>query len=137
MKKAISYTISLFASLLIFLGLPLLGWGFRDILQFFTNPAHLAYAIIILALQVFALVYYPQVGRNKENRKRGIQQYKVDLVLIQIFSLAIVFFASFSDRHSFAAYSGEKSRLFRKLKATSGAVRIPAIILPGWLFYVN
>lgn len=105
MKKAISPIVSLFLGALIFLGLPLLGWGLRDVPQFFNNPARLAYAIIILALQVFALIYNPQATRNKANKKDGIQQHKVDLILIQILSLAVVFFAPFSDKRSIAVIS--------------------------------
>lgn len=112
MKNILSHLLSLLIGLLIFLGLPLLGWGLDAVRQFFSNPARLAYALVILALQVFALFYNPQVGRNPEQRKPGIQQHKLDLVLIQVFSLAVVFLAPLSDRHSFAVFSyGDLVRL--------------------------
>lgn len=100
MKSMLSYALAFCASLLIFVGLPLLGWGLRDVPRFFHHPVRVAYVVVILLLQVFAVIYNPQVGRNRENRKTGVAQYKVDLILIQIFSFAIVFFAPFSDGHS-------------------------------------
>lgn len=100
MGPIILFTISLIVGLLIFLGIPLLGWGIRDISLFFDNPARLAYALVIAALQVFALLYNQNVGRNQENRKSDVPRHMVDLVLIQIFSLAIVFFAPFLDKRS-------------------------------------
>ncbi len=95
-----SYVVALLAGLLIFLGLPLLGWGLGHVPEFFTNPARLTFAIVIVLLQLFSLLYNPQVGRNRDDRKSGVQQHKIDLFLIQMFSLAIVIVAPFSDSHS-------------------------------------
>ena len=98
--KTLSYIVALLAGLLIFLGLPLLGWGLGHIPEFFANPARLIFAIVITLLQLFGLLYNPQVGRSRDDRKSGVQQHKIDLFLIQIFSLAIVIVAPFSDGHS-------------------------------------
>jgi protein-S-isoprenylcysteine O-methyltransferase Ste14 len=99
--KTLSYILAFMAGLLIFFGLPLLGWGLgRHIPEFFTNPARLTFAIVIILLQLFSILYNPQVGHNRDDRKSGLQQHKMDLVLIQIFSLAIVIVAPFSDGHS-------------------------------------
>src|SRR5690242_10302130 len=98
--KFFSYILAFIAGLLIFLGLPLLGWGLGHIPEFFANPARLTFTIVIALLQLFSLLYNPQVGRNRDNRKSGVQQHKIDLILIQIFSLAIVIVAPFSDGHS-------------------------------------
>jgi protein-S-isoprenylcysteine O-methyltransferase Ste14 len=102
MKLALSYFLSLLVGLLIFIGLPLLGWGVRDISGFFDNPARTAYVFIIIILQIFTIFYNPQVGRYQDDRKSGVARHKVDLFLIQVFSLAIVFFAPFSDSRSIA-----------------------------------
>ena len=49
MKTLLRYVPAFLAGALIFLGLPLLGWGLGHIPQFFENPARTAYAIMILA----------------------------------------------------------------------------------------
>jgi protein-S-isoprenylcysteine O-methyltransferase Ste14 len=100
MKAILSYTLALLAGLIIFLGLPLLGWGPGKIPQFFDDPARLTYVMVILFLQPFGILYNPQVGRNKDDRKSGIERHRVDLFLIQVFSLAVVLLAPFSDSHS-------------------------------------
>ena len=103
MKTITSYFLAFFASLLIFVGLPLFGWGIRDLLRFFDHPARSLYILAIFILQLLAVLYNPQVGRNPEHRKSGAPQHKLDLILVQVFSLAIVFFAPFSDGHSIGA----------------------------------
>lgn len=105
MMKSISfYVFALLAGLIIFLGLPLLGWGIGQLPLFFDSPARLTYAVIILLLQIFGLVYNPQAGRSKGEEKSGVRKSRVDLVLIQIFSLAIVVLAPFSDGHSIGVF---------------------------------
>jgi protein-S-isoprenylcysteine O-methyltransferase Ste14 len=123
MKTIASYFLAFLASLLIFVGLPLLGWGIRDLPRFFDHPARSLYIMAIFILQLLAVLYNPQVGRRPEHRKSGVPQHKIDLLLIQIFSLAIVFLAPFSDGHSFAALN------------ISGMGRYAGLILmiPGFL----
>ncbi|MFN8380837.1 MAG: isoprenylcysteine carboxylmethyltransferase family protein [Anaerolineales bacterium] len=105
MKSPTTYIIALLAGMLIFVGLPLLGWGSGTLSTFFENPVRIAYIVVIFGLQIFALLYNPQVGRNQENRKSGITTPKLDLILIQVFSLAIVILAPYSDRHSFSVFA--------------------------------
>ena len=112
MKSVLYYPLAFLASLLIFVGLPLLGWGLGDLSGFFAHPARVAYVAVIAALQLFAILYNPQVGRNQENRKSGVATPKMDLVLIQVFSLAVVILAPLSDSHSFAVFNfGDAGRI--------------------------
>jgi protein-S-isoprenylcysteine O-methyltransferase Ste14 len=101
MKSLPHFFLALLAGVIIFIGLPLLGWGFGHIPEFFENPARTSYIVIMLALQIFSLIYNPQVGRNQENRKSDVPRSKLDLILIQIFSLGIVILAPSSDSSSF------------------------------------
>ena len=100
MKSILAFLPALFAGLIIFLGLPLLGWGIGEIPQFFDNRARLAYAIIILLLQLFVILYNPQTGQNNQKSQSGVEKHKIDLVLIQVLSLSVVFLAPFSDKRS-------------------------------------
>jgi len=127
MKTILSYFLAFFASLLIFIGLPLLGWGIREIPRFFDHPARSAYVIVIFILQLFAILYNPQVGRNRENRESGIAQHKLDLVLIQIFSLAIVLLSPFSDGHSIGALNyGDDGRYIGLILMVPGFILMQA-----------
>lgn len=98
MKNFLRIVPALFAGFTIFAGLPMLGWGLTRLSDFFSNPVRTAYVFIILALQVLSLIYNPQVGRSNENRRSGQPGHKLDLVLIQVFSLAVVILSPFSDR---------------------------------------
>ncbi len=105
MKKILFYFLALCAGMLIFLGLPLAGWGLGKLPQFFENPVRFTYAIVIFCLQVFSVWYNPQVGQNKDDRKSGVERRRLDLLLIQVFSLAVVVLAPFSDGHAIGIFN--------------------------------
>jgi len=127
MKTVLSYLLALLVSLLIFLGLPLLGWGIPDIPGFFASPARLTYAIVIFALQIFAIAYNPQAGRNQEKRKSGLPQRRSDLILIQALSFAVVLQAPFSDSRSLLVYNyGEVGRFLGFLLIIPGFILMQA-----------
>ena len=44
---------------LLFVGLPLLGWGLADIPGFLANPARLAYVIIASLIQAVLVIIWP------------------------------------------------------------------------------
>ena len=123
MKSLSRYIVAFFASLLIFVGLPFLGWGLRHLSGFFESPARIGFLVVIVSLQLFAVIYNPQVGRTQENRKSGVQEHKLDLILVQIFSLAIVLLAPLSDGYAFLALN------------TGDALRYAGLILliPGFV----
>ena len=97
MKSILTYVLAWFAGLIIFLGLPLLGWGIDKIPQFFNSPARLVYIIVFPLLQLFGILYNPQAQQTNKEGRDGIEKHKLDLVLIQILSLSVVFLAPFSD----------------------------------------
>jgi protein-S-isoprenylcysteine O-methyltransferase Ste14 len=92
----------LLMGLAIFVGLPLAAWGFRDLSQFFRHPARLAYVILAVLLQLAVILGRPGSGEGGPGRpdaKRG----NLDLILIQIISLAIVLAGPYTDRSSLAS----------------------------------
>jgi protein-S-isoprenylcysteine O-methyltransferase Ste14 len=123
MKTFSFYVLALLAGLIIFLGLPLLGWGIGRIPLFFESPARLTYAVVILLLQGFGILYNPQTGRSQGEEKSGTAKSKVDLILIQVFSLGIVLLAPFSDGSSIGVFHlDEKSRLWGFLLLIPGFI---------------
>ncbi len=91
--------------LVIFVGFPLLGWGYGDLSGYLSNPARFGFLVIFPILQLLALFYYPRTGREGGKRKEGVRVRKFDLLLIQILSLALMFAAPYSDRHAVAAFN--------------------------------
>ena len=124
MRSLPRYFLALFAGSIIFIGLPLLGWGLGNLPAFFENPARIAFVLVLFALQVFSLIYNPQVGKNQENRKSDAPRSKLDLILIQIFSLAIVILAPFSDGRSIGVLNIEDTIRYVGLLIT-----IPGFVL--------
>ena len=113
MKSLINYLVAFIIGLILFIGLALLGWGLRQLPQYFDHPARSAYVIVILLLQLFAVAYNPQTGRLRGQPRSGITRNKIDLILIQLFSLSIVFLAPFSDKRSIATLNfGDGIRYF-------------------------
>ncbi|MBK9778477.1 MAG: isoprenylcysteine carboxylmethyltransferase family protein [Anaerolineales bacterium] len=124
MRSLPRYFLALLAGSIIFIGLPLLGWGLGNLPTFFENPARIAFVVVIFALQVFSLIYNPQVGQNQENRKNEAPRSKLDLILIQIFSLAVVILSPFSDSHSIGVLNAGNI-----VRYTGLLITIPSFVL--------
>ena len=106
MPKTFRSLIALLFGILIFVGLPLIGWGVSDIQGFLNNPARLGYVVLAILLEAFVVIKLPQVGRNRGEAKKTIQRQRWTVLLMQILSLAIVVFAPYSD-HQNATVLGE------------------------------
>ena len=103
--KSVLHSILMFvAGLIIFIGLPMVGWGIFHILEFFDSPARMAYIAVTIFLQLFTVLYLPPAMRTKEKQEGGKGRPKIDLILLQITSLAIVLVAPYSDRHFLGAF---------------------------------
>lgn len=100
MKKVPAYLLALLVGWFIFVGLPVLAWGIGDVSQFLAHPARLGYVLIIAILQVGAIVYNPQVGRNREERQNTAAAPRLDLLLIQLLSLGLVLVAPYTDKQN-------------------------------------
>jgi protein-S-isoprenylcysteine O-methyltransferase Ste14 len=123
-KSILLHSFTFLASLIIFIGIPLAAWGIRDLPEFFNHPVRLAFVVVISILQVFAAAYNPHSGNRNEKRKDGVKRHKIDLLLIQLLSLATIFLAPFSDSHSIGVFHlGDAFRLFGFI-----------ILIPGFIF---
>lgn len=78
--------------------LPLLGWGILDVAGFFSHALRLAYVVLILLLQVLLLLRFPAMGREAGTGSKSVARQRIAIVLLQVLSLAVVFFAPFDDR---------------------------------------
>lgn len=96
----------LLIGVVMFAGLPLLGWGVNDIRGFITNPARLGYIVLVVLVQLFIVVKFPEVGRSRAGEKT-VRRQRVAVLLMQAFSLAIVIVAPYSDHRSIAVLSDD------------------------------
>jgi protein-S-isoprenylcysteine O-methyltransferase Ste14 len=90
----------LIIGLVIFIGLPILGWGITDISGFFSNPARLGYAILIVLLQIIIVIKLPEAGRNRGRGKQTVARQRIALLLLQLIPLAIVVIAPYCDHRA-------------------------------------
>ena len=101
-------------TLVLYLGFPLLGWGYGSLGAFFANWARAGYAVVVL---VFSLAVGVQAvdapegirGRRGEEDKLVRRQSLVRIGLILVLYAALIFLP-LADRRSLAAW-GESSAL--------------------------
>jgi protein-S-isoprenylcysteine O-methyltransferase Ste14 len=93
---------TLLIGIVIFVGLPLVGWGVKDAQGFIEHPARLGYTVLVVLLQVFVVLKIPGVGRNRGKGKKIAHRQRLALVLLQVIPLAIVIAAPYSDRRDIA-----------------------------------
>jgi protein-S-isoprenylcysteine O-methyltransferase Ste14 len=97
---------ALLIGLVIFLGLPLLSWGVGDLRGFVDDPARLIFVLLVILLQVFVLITMPDAGRNRGTRQKDVPRRRLDLVLIQVISLAALIVPPYSDRRAIVVLGG-------------------------------
>lgn len=102
MSTALRSAIKLLIGIVIFVGLPLVGWGVKDAQSFIGHPARLSYAVIVVLLQVFVVIRLPEVGSRRGKGKKIVPRERLTLVLLQVIPLAIVIAAPYSDRRDIA-----------------------------------
>ena len=104
MSNALRAAITLIFGIVIFVGLPLVGWGVKDVPGFMGYPAQLGYIVLIVLLQVFIVIRLPGVGRSRGKGKKVVHRQRLALVLLQIISLTIVIAAPYCDRRNIAVF---------------------------------
>lgn len=98
MSKITRFVSKLLVGILIFIGLPLLGWGLSDVRGFLGNPARLAYVILTFLLQIQVLIFDPGAGRDSGAGKQIVGRQRIAVVLLQVLSLATLLVAPYCDR---------------------------------------
>jgi protein-S-isoprenylcysteine O-methyltransferase Ste14 len=87
----------------IFVGLPLMAWGVRDVQGFFGDPARLAYSALALLLNSYAAITIPEVGRTRGAATKVVQRQRLAVFALQVIPLALVVVAPYSDRRHIGA----------------------------------
>ncbi len=102
MSTALRAAMTLLIGIVIFVGLPLVGWGVKDAHGFISHPARLGYTILVVLLQVFVVIKIPGVGRNRGKGEKIVLRQRLVLMLLQVIPLAMVIIAPYSDRRDIA-----------------------------------
>jgi len=96
-SKIFRSAIKLIMGMIIFVSLPLVGWGVRDFQGFFRHPVRFAYMVLITFLQVVVVIALPEVGLGSGEGKQLVRRQRIAVLLLQILSLAIVLTAPYCD----------------------------------------
>jgi protein-S-isoprenylcysteine O-methyltransferase Ste14 len=98
----------LLIGLLLFIGLPLLGWGIYNLDEFFANPARLGYVALSVLAQVVILLVLSNAGKGSGSGKALLRRQRLALIILQVLSLALVVSAPYCDRRSIATLGGSE-----------------------------
>jgi protein-S-isoprenylcysteine O-methyltransferase Ste14 len=97
-STALTSIIKLLIGILIFVGLPLVGWGLSDLQGFIDHPARLGYVILVVLLQIFVVIRLPEAGSRRATGQKIAPRERLTLVPLQVIPLAIVIVAPYCDR---------------------------------------
>ena len=104
--RGISFALT---TLVMYLGIPLLGWGANDLYGFFSIHPRLGYAVLVFALSLAAgyqAIDAPEGirGRRGDKGKRLLRQSIVSVLIIILLFGVLVFLPS-ADRHGIGVMS--------------------------------
>lgn len=106
--------------ILLFIGLPLLGWGPTDVAGFLAHPARALYTVVTVLLAAWFVARLPNAGRGRGRGKRTVERQHIALVLLQVLSLALVVMAPFCDRRGIVVIPGTDGVRYLGLAAYVG-----------------
>jgi len=113
MKTGPGFIGKLFIGGVLYVALPLLGWGILDLAGFFSHALRLVYVVLMLLLQTLLLLRFPAMGREAGAGKKSVARQRIIILLLQVLSLAVVFFAPFDARRGLLPLAG--SALWRSV----------------------
>jgi protein-S-isoprenylcysteine O-methyltransferase Ste14 len=101
-STALTSIIKLSIGILIFVGLPLVGWSLSDLQGFIDHPARLGYAALVVLLQIFVVIRLPEAGSRRATGENITPRERLTLVPLQVIPLAIVIVAPYCDPREIA-----------------------------------
>lgn len=118
---------ALLAGITIFLGAPLMGWGFTDLRGFLSDPVRLSYAVAMVVLQVAVVILIPDVGRSRGRPKPDSERSRGFLPLLQVFPLLVLILGPFLDRRAIGVIPGDIT-----VRLTGLALLVGGFVLMHW-----
>jgi protein-S-isoprenylcysteine O-methyltransferase Ste14 len=118
---------ALLAGITIFLGGPLLGWGFTDLRGFLGDPVRLSYVVAMVVLQVGVVVLIPDVGRSRGRQKPDSERSPGFLPLLQLIPLLVLILGPFFDRRAIWVIPGDVA-----VRLSGLALLVGGFVLMHW-----
>ncbi len=110
-----------FLTLLVYLGLPILGWGAGDLKGFFAEPARLGLALFVLVSALLAGYQGMVIPERQDQKEKRVARQTVYLIVIQLLGLAFMLTLGFCDRRGIAVLpEGEGIRIAGLVLAVLG-----------------
>ncbi|HNX91057.1 MAG TPA: isoprenylcysteine carboxylmethyltransferase family protein [Candidatus Omnitrophota bacterium] len=101
MRNVIEALMKVIIGIIVFAGLPILGWGIGDIQGFIAEPARRLFLIIIVALQMVAVIMFPNIEQGRSKGKNPVKRQISTLAILQILTLGVVLISAITDRFGF------------------------------------
>ena len=102
MSRPLRSAATLAIGLAIFVGLPLIGWGLRDLARFLADPVRSAWVAAVLLLNSYAAITNPEVGKPRRMESQVVARQRLAVRALQLLPLALVVLAPYGDAHDFA-----------------------------------
>jgi protein-S-isoprenylcysteine O-methyltransferase Ste14 len=86
--------------IVLFLGLPLLGWGLADVSGFASSGGRMAYAAVVIILQVLVVILFPSPGEKNIEGVEAIPRQRLAVTFLQLLSIGVFIVAGYTDRRA-------------------------------------
>ncbi|HNX96947.1 MAG TPA: isoprenylcysteine carboxylmethyltransferase family protein [Candidatus Aminicenantes bacterium] len=116
MKKSVYFL----AGVVVFAGLPLLGWGLGDVAGFFTSPFRRAYVALMAVASLLVVLLVPREGRGYGEGEAPLKRQRRTIRYLQVAPLALLLGAPLLDRRGLAVLGGGWPRPLGLLLAAAG-----------------
>jgi protein-S-isoprenylcysteine O-methyltransferase Ste14 len=127
MKLILKKFFSFLIGIVIFSGLPFIGWGLNDIHGFIQNPYRLAYVIMMAILAVFVVLFVPNEGRSRGEGKKLIERQKISLMFMQVIPTLIILISPLSDHTCIGVFTESSA-----IRSAGLILSLAGFILMNW-----
>jgi protein-S-isoprenylcysteine O-methyltransferase Ste14 len=94
----------------LFVGLPLVAWGFADLDGFLADPARATYLVLVTVLNAVIAIRHPEVGEVRSQGTQTVRRQRLVVLLLQVSSVALVLVGPYCDRRGIAVIGTEAFR---------------------------
>jgi protein-S-isoprenylcysteine O-methyltransferase Ste14 len=101
-ERSMRAILSFVFGVLLFVGLPVLGWGLGDVSGFFSDPARMLYVVTAVGVSLWVVIAIPNAGRSQGAGQKLVRRQHVVVVLLQVLSIALVLVSPYCDRRGLA-----------------------------------
>lgn len=116
----------LVVGLVLFVGLPLVSWGIRDVAELFSHPARLAYLVAIAMIQAVAAARFPESMDNGRDGEKLVGRQRLVVRWLQLVTVALMVGGPFCDRRAIGVFDVEA------LRYVGLALAVPGFALMLW-----